>query len=128
MKKNRGIAILCILLVGGQSILFAQGNFNHWPKGGSPQEIGKRVVELFLSSPHGAYGGGAKPHIPYFEVCTWYGALRFVDRAQDKDLQAKLIGRFSPLFAEDSALLPVPDHVDYSVFGALPFEIFLQAK
>lgn len=49
--------------------------FEKWPAGKSPEEIGKRISERFLLWPHGVYGSGSIPHIPYFEVCTWYGAL-----------------------------------------------------
>ena len=105
-----------------------QNSFTDWPKGTSPEEIGLRVAERFIASPHGNYGGNSRPHIPYFEVCTWYGALSFAKQTKNKDLTEKLIRRFDPLFDKDSALLPVPDHVDYTVFGAVPFEIYLQTK
>ncbi|MEI9957239.1 MAG: glycoside hydrolase family 88 protein [Ferruginibacter sp.] len=68
------------------------------------------------------------PHIPYFEVCNWYGALTFSALTNNDNLRKKLVERFVPLFGEDSALLPVPDHVDYTVFGTIPFEMFLQTK
>ncbi len=90
--------------------------------------MGKKFRNLFVQSPHGIYSSNIKPFIPYFEVCAWYGGLTFADLTHDKGLQAELIKRFDPLFAEDSALLPVPDHVDFSVFGALPSEIYLLTK
>src|SRR6187399_1375752 len=126
MIIKRMICFLFILQV--QVISFAQNSFTDWPKGTSPEEIGLRVAERFLASPHGNYGGNSRPHIPYFEVCTWYGALSFAKQTKNKDLTEKLIRRFDPLFDKDSALLPVPDHVDYTVFGAVPFEIYLQTK
>src|SRR5947207_7749207 len=71
----------------------AQTNyFADWPTGTSPSEVGKRVAEHFITSPH------ADPkHIVYQEVCTWYGALTFAQLSGDKDLTAKLIQRFDPL-------------------------------
>jgi rhamnogalacturonyl hydrolase YesR len=110
------------------NISLAQSPFKNWPPGRSPQEIGQRVADRFLLSPHGKYGGKEKPHVPYFEVCTWYGALTFADETNNKSLQKKLIERFVPLFDKDTALLPVPDHVDYNVFGTVPIEIYLQTK
>jgi rhamnogalacturonyl hydrolase YesR len=106
----------------------SQAQLKHWPKGASPEEIGKRVASSFLLSPHGFYSADAKPHIPYFEVCNWYGALTFARLTDDTTLSSQLLNRFKPLLEKDSALLPVPDHVDYSVFGALPLEFHLQKK
>jgi rhamnogalacturonyl hydrolase YesR len=95
----------------------------------SPEETGLRIAERFIASPHGVYNApGTKPHIPYFEACTWYGALGFAQLTGNTSLQTKLIERFKPLFDKDSSLLPVPDHVDYTVFGAIPLQIFLQTK
>src|SRR5512142_902083 len=65
--------------------------FSNWPAGSSPQEVGKRVAEHFLTSLHQGHS------IFYGEVGTWYGALTFAQLAPDKDLQDKLIKRFDPL-------------------------------
>lgn len=91
--------------------------------------IGNRVTAAFLNSSHGVYNSpGTKPHIPYFEVCAWYGALSFAQETQNDTLLAKLRQRFEPLWTTDSALLPVADHVDYSVFGAIPLKLYLQTN
>jgi len=124
----RKFFILSAAFIIGIYNLYSQPVFNNWPAGSSPEEIGKRVTERFLSSPHGVYGYGAIPHIPYFEVCTWYGALTFSRETKNDELKKQLIDRFIPLFDKDTSLLPVPDHVDYNVFGAIPFEIYLQTK
>ncbi|HTW61300.1 MAG TPA: hypothetical protein VMD55_05780, partial [Terracidiphilus sp.] len=55
-----------------------QDYFSNWPPGDSPQEIGKRVAEHFVSSPH----QGAKT-IEYSEDGTWYGALTFAQLTHD---------------------------------------------
>ncbi|MBK5270267.1 MAG: glycoside hydrolase family 88 protein, partial [Bacteroidia bacterium] len=127
-KLQYFISLLLILL----SATFANGqpasDLKKWPAGFTPKEVGKRVAEHFLITPHGNYGDNAKPHIPYFEVCTWYGALTFAKETGDKQLLDALDLRFQPLFDKDTALLPVPDHVDYTVFGTVPFELYLQTK
>jgi unsaturated rhamnogalacturonyl hydrolase len=103
--------------------------FTKWPTGSSPQEIGRRVAERLLEIPHSNFGRpGPPPFITYPEVATWYGALTFAQLSGDKDLDARLIKRFQPIFAEESNLIPVPDHVDRSVFGAVPLEIYIQTK
>ncbi len=118
----------------GFTLVFCQcankpNGLNEWPEEASPETIGKKVSELFLQSPHGYYNSpGVKPHIPYFEVCTWYGALTFAKEIEDGDLVKKLEERFEPLFHEESELIPAANHVDYNVFGALALELYLQTQ
>lgn len=98
--------------------------FSNWPAGVSPQEIGKRVAERFVGSPH----ANAK-YVAYEEVCTWYGALMFAQLSSDKALTAELMTRFEPLMsAPGSALVPDKRHVDFSMFGSLPLEIYIETK
>lgn len=98
-----------------------------WPSGMSPTEIGKRVAERFLPMPHGNKGD-LRPtgSIIYPEACAWYGALTFAQRTGDADLTRRLAARFEPLFTTESNLLPTADHVDPSMFGAVPLELFIQ--
>lgn len=119
------IFTLTFLLLTFRQNTDAQG-LGNWPAGTSPEEIGKKVAYRFLQSPHGVYGYGAKPHIPYFEVCTWYGALTFAKETSDKDLLRKLEKRFDVLVEKESHLFPEPNHVDYNVFGAMVLELYLQ--
>lgn len=100
-----------------------------WPKGSSPAEIGKRVAERFVATPHTNFGRPTPPKsITYPETCTWYGALTFARLTQDTALTKKLVARFEPLFGEKANLIPTADHVDPSVFGAVPFELYIQTK
>lgn len=121
--------LLVIIILTQTCILYGQSSdLKKWPKGFSPEEVGTKVAGHFLATPHPAYSADSKPHIPYFEVCTWYGALTFAKESGDKKLADDLALRFQPLFDKDSTLLPVPDHVDYSVFGTVPLELFMQTK
>jgi len=103
--------------------------FQKWPGGQSPHEIGKRVAERFLNTPHLLSQDQAKaPYIGYPESVTWYGALTFAKLSSDKELGARVVDRFKPLLNEDAKLVPQPTHVDLTVFGAVPLEIYLQTK
>jgi len=103
--------------------------FDSWPAGASPQEIGKRVAARFVATPHPNFGRTNPPNsITYPETCTWYGALTFAQVSRDKQLSAKLVARFEPLFAEEKKLIPRPSNVDATVFGSVPLEIYLQTK
>ena len=103
--------------------------FQNWPAGTSPQEIGKRVAERYISSDYlNLRRNPPAPTIIYPEVCTWYGALTFAQLAGDKDLTDRLIKRFDPLLGEKASLVPKPNHVDNTVFGTVPFELYLETK
>jgi unsaturated rhamnogalacturonyl hydrolase len=131
--------IQCLLLVAGiaqlqPAICEAQSkkaadNFSKWPAGTSPREVGKRVAEHFVVTPHTNFGRATPPKvITYPETCTWYGALTFAKQTGDKELTKKLAQRFEPLFGARDTLIPKPDHVDYTVFGSVPLELYMQTK
>jgi rhamnogalacturonyl hydrolase YesR len=113
----------CLALLSAAHPALAQKDFGDWPAGKSPREIGKRVAERFVASAHLRTNT-----IIYPEVCAWYGALTFAKLSGDKDLTRRLIARFDPLLGADSKLVPTERHVDYSVFGTVPLEIYIQTK
>lgn len=131
MKKSFILTVLVLIVAAGmisaQSL--SEKYFNNWPAGQSPTEIGKRVAERFIESPHFNYGFTGSPKFIYYpEVCTWYGALRFAEASGDKEIRDRLIERFEPLFGSEKNLIPIPNHVDNTVFGAVPFELYIQTK
>ena len=103
--------------------------FKKWPARKSPQEIGKRVAEHFVTTPHTNFG---RPEpttfITYPESVAWYGALTFADVSGDKDLTTKLIKRFEPLFGPEASFIPEPTHVDLTVFGTVPLQLYIETK
>jgi rhamnogalacturonyl hydrolase YesR len=104
-------------------------DFKNWPKGSSPTEIGKRVADHFVVTPHTNFNRPTPPRtITYPETCTWYGALTFAKETGDKKLVEQLAQRFEPMFGSRDTLIPKPDHVDLSVFGAVPLELYMQSK
>ncbi|HUG10013.1 MAG TPA: glycoside hydrolase family 88 protein [Opitutaceae bacterium] len=102
----------------------AAGHFDEWPTGASPKEAGLRVTENFLARPHMMMPPDGVVH--YAEVCTWIGALSFAQANGSKELTARLVERFEPLYREERHLVPEPKHVDWTVFGSLPLEIYMQ--
>lgn len=123
------LAATMLLIAGSAPVQSQPKELKKWPAGRSPQEIGRRVAERLIAIPHSNFGRpGPPPYITYPEVATWYGALTFAHLSGDKDLAARLIQRFDPLFGAESGLVPVPDHVDRTVFGAVPLEIYIQAR
>jgi len=128
MKKFNSVVIA--LLMSSPCFTFAQSaDLKKWPKGASPEEVGNRVAQRFLATPHTNFNRPTPPaRISYPEICTWYGALKFAKETKNKGLTQKLADRFQPLFNEEASLVPLPDHVDHSVFGAVPFELYMQTK
>jgi len=103
--------------------------FQNWPVGTSPREIGKRVAERYVGSDYlNLRRNPPTPTIIYPEVCTWYGALTFAQLTGDSDLTSRLIKRFDPLFGEKASLIPKPNHVDFTVFGTVPLEVYLETN
>lgn len=105
----------------------ASADLKSWPVGSSPREIGDRVAARFVATPHPNFGRPEPPKtITYPEVCAWYGALSFARQTKNKTLLDQLVKRFDPLLSTENQLVPYPDHVDYTVFGAIPLEIYMQ--
>ncbi len=105
--------------------------FKDLPKKASPKEIGKKIAERFMATPHTNFGNknGKKPdHITYPDVCTWYGAFQYAKLTKDADLSKRLLEKTSLLLGSESNLVPIPKNVDYTVFGVLPLEAFIQTK
>jgi len=99
-----------------------QAYFRNWPDGTSPEEVGKRVAAHFVTSPHQNV-----QHIIYPEVCAWYGALTFAHLSHDADLLASVIKRFDPLMLPENAhMIERTPHVDFSIFGAVPLQIYME--
>ena len=134
MKTNTHLlAMVCIAAAIGHTT-YAQsikenGDLKHFPKGSTPEEVGKRVADHFIATPHTNFGRTTPPKfITYPETCTWYGALAFAKVTHNKAMTTQLRQRFTPLLSTDSAMIPKPDHVDYCVFGSVPLELYMQTK
>lgn len=126
------LALIVSFSLVGIQYTQAQGtesDLKHFPKGDSPREIGNRVANLFIATPHTNFGRSTAPKsITYPEVCTWYGALTFAHASKNRKMQKQLIQRFEPFFTTEASLVPKPDHVDHTVFGTVPLEIFMLTK
>jgi unsaturated rhamnogalacturonyl hydrolase len=135
-KQHRVLPLVLIVILLGGFPALAKGKkqkqpkeFTHWPAGTSPQEIGKRVAERYVSQDY-LNLRREKPGktIIYPETCTWYGALTFSQLTHDADLNKRLIARFDPLLGDKKSMIPPANHVDNTVFGAVPLEIYIETK
>jgi rhamnogalacturonyl hydrolase YesR len=121
-----GIIAICSLVAHAQR---QPREFKKWPAGTSPREVGKRVAEHFVTTPYTNFG---RPEpttfITYPESVAWYGALTFAEVSGDHELTSKLVHRFEPLFGGEANLIPEPKHVDLTVFGVVPLQIYIESK
>lgn len=136
-RKFSASMLLSASAIAAPSIAFSQSaneqragtsagstDLHEWPQGYDPRELGTKVAQHFLTSPH-----FHPDRIVYPEVCAWYGALELAHLTNNTDLLQKLQARFDPLFTTESALLPPKgQHVDYSMFGSLPLELYMLTK
>ena len=132
MNASLRIAALALLLPAATASL-AQATaspaptdyFTNWPAGSAPQDVGKRLAEHFVTSPH--QGNNS---IFYGECATWYGALTVAQLTHDDALRQRLIDKFTPIMpgGAEAGLIPVRRHVDDSIFGIIPLEIGIQTK
>ena len=113
----------------------AQSYFKNWEKGTSPEEVGKRVAENWVARTfefeqiNPATNQPKRKFVIYPEICTWYGALTTAKLTKDTDLQKRLIAKFDRFLTEKGKenINPIA-HVDYSMVGSLPLEIYIQNK
>jgi len=120
------LALISSLIVAGAIPMVAQENyFTNWPAGSAPVDVGKRLAEHFVTSPH-QYGNT----LHYSEAAAWYGALTISKLTHDDALRDRLIKRFEPLMpgGAESSRVPTRRHVDDSIFGIVPLEIAIETK
>ena len=122
MKKN--YYLICVLLLAAfctTSIATAQNYFGDFPVKADPKTVGNKLSRRLMETKHQLYFDRG---IHYAEVCTWYGALRFAELTNNKELIKLLRNRFELLFHLEKELLPPPIHVDQNMFGCLPLRFY----
>lgn len=98
--------------------------FRSWPAGASPAKVGKRVAERFVAT---VSVSQTTPLYP--AICTWYGALTFAELTHDSDLSSLLVRRFDAEFTPELLAFALEkQHVDFSVSGAVPLQIYLDTR
>lgn len=96
--------------------------FKKFPTGSEPKFIGQKLVERYLASVQ------ATSPVKYPEVCTWFGALRFAHATKDAKMLQQLETRFQPILDQNSKAMQTPNHVDNTVFGIVPLQLYQQTK
>jgi unsaturated rhamnogalacturonyl hydrolase len=117
---------LFLLATFTAQLLFAQREgLSSFPKGSTPNEVGKRLAYHFVDSRYDLY---AERYIHYAGICTWNGALDYALKTKDQKLIKLLQEKFEPFFSLDKPLLPPMNHVDYNMFGSLALKLYQITK
>ncbi|MDE5940993.1 MAG: glycoside hydrolase family 88 protein [Muribaculaceae bacterium] len=98
-----------------------------WSSQTDPVEVGRRVAQRFVEVDHPNFDANPAPtrEITYPETCAWLGALRFAAATSDTALVRRLEERLIPIFGSERHLQPMPDHVDHTVFGSIPLQLYV---
>lgn len=100
----------------------------------TPEGVSVALSEQLLStdamaySPKGIngrkypYGNGT--HVQYSVVSLWVNAIECAKLRGDQELERRLIEKYEPFAAGQRKSLPA-EHVDYTIYGALPLEVYI---
>ena len=98
--------------------------FSDWPAGKSPREIGYKVATNML--PRWIV---TKHYVHYAEDSTWVHGLQFATLTGDAQLKEALIRRYDRFLEPGGTnLISMKQHVDHSIFGIVPLELYIQTK
>lgn len=121
--RKKVFLLLCLIPF---QLMFAQTSMlKNFPKGSTPEEVGKRLAYRFVNEKHALHAG---KWIGYPETFYWNGSLKYAAVTKDKELIKTLQNKFEPLFTTEKALLPIMNHVDLNMFGSLPLEFYKVTK
>lgn len=85
--------------------------------------IGNKVIENLLARKE--YMMYSDQCLHYAEVCTAVGALRFAQKAGNKELISRIVRRYDKLLEDGNVFISRESHVDRNVVGILPMQIYI---
>jgi len=125
---KQAFILLISICLGAFSIKAQEMSLENFPKEADPLLIGQKVANRYVSESFRNFDGIKNPpsEVTYPEVCAWFGALKFAKASKNKQLLRQLEERFFPLLGKRKDLMQKPDHVDHTVFGAIPLQLYMQ--
>ena len=119
-------SVLLVFLLSSLQVSFAQKKLlTNFPKGKTPEEIGRLIAYRFLYLNNALHAG---KWIGYPQTFYWKGGFNFADQTKDDLLAGYLRNRFELLINKDKVLLPIKNHVDLNMFGCLPLTLYSITK
>jgi rhamnogalacturonyl hydrolase YesR len=99
-------------------------HFGAWPST-DPKVVGSRLTLNLLARPPVRGGWKRDSGMNYADAATVYGALRFAAEINDRELGNRVAARYAVLLTPaGKEMIPPAIHVDGSVFGIVPLEIY----
>jgi rhamnogalacturonyl hydrolase YesR len=115
-------AFFVIVLLTSSAIFAADNDLKTWPTKAVPQSVGDLVAHRFLNT---VDMSKLHPYV-YPAICTWLGGIRFAGVMNDEELRQQLIDKFHQQYTPEIEALVRDPHVDHSMIGSVPLEIFVQ--
>ncbi|MCP4454140.1 MAG: glycosyl hydrolase [Planctomycetes bacterium] len=95
-----------------------------WPEKSTPKYVGRRVSEEVL--PRLQIRSRGAHHC---EDAMWVSMLRYAKKVEDQALLDRVVGQFDPMLTpEGEALISDKRHVDHSLFGIVPLELYAHTQ
>ncbi len=128
------------ILMSAQVVCAAQSPlapyFRGLPEGTDPGTVSRRITDQFLSSRpenyrprgyHGNEGYGWNKAVQYSVVSLWLNAIECARLVGDRAREERLVRLFDAFLpgGPKNRCCSRPYHVDDSIFGALPYEIYI---
>ena len=122
-----GISLLLLVLSGCSSKQY----FASWPEGCDPAVVGSGITNKFITrdKPEITTKKGVT-YVKYTVTSEWANCLEFAHSIGDSLMEKALVDMFEPFYnsGEKAAFRSHKWHVDYSVFGAVPLQIYCLNK
>ena len=121
-------AALCAC--GGDSL----SSFRNLPPEADPVKVGNAIAAQFLSTDPAAYAPegydgefayGWDRYVTYPILSLWTNSLEFARNSGNDSLETVLIKHFEPFYGPRKHQCNKNNHVDLSIFGAVPLEIYI---
>lgn len=109
----------------------ARKYFSSWPDGCDPVVVGSGITNKFIArdKPEITTKKGMT-YVKYTVTSEWANCLEFARNIGDSNMEKALVDMFEPFYdsGEKAVFRSHKWHVDYSVFGAVPLQIFCLNK
>ena len=105
--------------------------FRNLPPAADPLAVGNRLAERFLKTPperqqpKGYDGKKSNEYVPYAVCSFWINALDFARTTGNDALSKRLTDIWEPFYGPKKWMWSAPYHVDFTIFGAVPYAIYL---
>lgn len=120
-----GLTVLCSACASQRDAEKMPVALTKFPSNADPHVVGLRIAQNYLA--RNFRTNRRAEYIVYPEVCAAFGALRFAQATGNSNLEQRVIARFAPVWRPENRKLIPPSgrHVDLSVFGVVPLEIYM---